>query len=291
MRERALVHVAGPMGAGKTLLVERLLASNRSKLLMAARAVHDAASSAVQETADSTDEELNRYLQAGASNVVRYRFPAGDRDPDAFFCSDFMTDYSEGVLIEGDSPLGFPTDLSVFVAPPLADGESLLRRVTVDGAAAHERQLDRLRALVGSPDGGAGFLRAMVEAEFGRSLPIPGTAMDSARDSLVELLERGERGGPPPPKERWGLAEGYAGIEQAQVVVINVRSRAERERGDTMLPDLARLRKDRQVFDDVIGWRGNRRPITAGVVDLADPADKGLERILTRIKRAFAVSR
>ena len=54
-----------------------------------------------------------------------------------------------------------------------------------------------------------------------------------------------------------------------------------------MLPDLVRLRKDVEVFNDVIGSRGNRVPITAGVVDLSDPADKGLKRILSRIMRAF----
>jgi len=291
MRDRALVHVAGPDGAGKTSLIERLRNSNRSELLMVARGVLDDALTREEEGAASTDDELNRYREAGASNVVRYLFPPAERGTDAFFCSDFMTDYSEGVLIEGDSPLGFSPDLTVFVAPPVHEGEPLLRRVTVDRSAAQDRQLEQLRALVGSPDGGAGFLRAMIESEFDRSLPVPDSAMEHARQSLAEVLERTELEGPPSPDERWGLAEGFAGIERAQVVVVNVRSPAERGRGEAMLPELARLRKDREVFDDVIGWRENRLPITAGVADLADPKDNGLKRILTRIKRAFASRR
>ena len=287
MRERALVHVDGPAAAGKTSLIERLLGSNRSKLLMVARGKLDDTRTKAQEKADRNDDELNRYREAGASNVVRYRFSSAERGTDAFFCSDFMNDYSEGVLIEGDSPLDFAPDLTVYVTPPVLKGESLLRRVTVDRAAAFERQLDQLRALVSSSDGGAGFVRAMVEAEFGRSLLVADEAMGEVRDSLAAVLERTEKAGPPPPEEKWSLADGYAGIERAQVVVINVRSPAERQRGEEMLPELVRLRKDAEVFNDVIGWHGNRLPITAGVADLGDPTDKGLKRILPRIKRVF----
>lgn len=85
------------------------------------------------------------FRKAGASNTVRYRFPSADRETENFFYSDFMSDYSEGVLIEGDSPLGFPPDLTVFVAPPMASGESLLRRVTLDRTAENEQQIDQLQ--------------------------------------------------------------------------------------------------------------------------------------------------
>jgi molybdopterin-guanine dinucleotide biosynthesis protein len=255
MRERAFVHVAGPSGAGKTTLIERLLASNRSKLLMVARGVLDDAMKRSKVSTGRTDDELNRLREAGASNVARYRFPSAERGTDAFFCSDFMNDYSEGVLIEGDSPLGFPPDLAVFVARPVPEGESLLCR------ANHARQLEKLRAITSPTGDHAGFVRAMVEAGLDRSL----------RDNAS-----------------WSLAEGFAGIEHAQVVVINVGSPAERARGEAMLPDLARLREDREVFDDVIGWRGNRLSITVGVADLADPKDKETKRLLNRIKRAFA---
>lgn len=241
MRERALVHVAGPSGAGKTTLIERVLASNHTKLLMAARGILDDALRRATESTSRTDDELSRFRTAGASSVARYRFPSAERGTDAFFCSDFMTDYSEGVLIEGDSPLGFPADLTVFVARPVPEGASLLRRATEGRDAARVGRLEQLRAVAGSSG-----------------------------------------------DERWSLAEGYAGIERAQVVVINVRSPAERARGEAMLPDLARLRGDREVFDDVIGWRGNRLPITVGVADLADPKDKETKRLLNRIKRAFA---
>ena len=82
-RERALVHVAGRSGSGKTTLIERLLESNRSTLLMVARAERDGSLDRVKETAKKTDPELRRYAAAGASDVTRYRFP--ESDSDAFF--------------------------------------------------------------------------------------------------------------------------------------------------------------------------------------------------------------
>ncbi len=269
------------------MLIERLLRSNRSRLLMAGRGVLADALSEVEESADPGDEELRRYSEAGASNVVRYRFPARARDPDAFFCSDFITDYSEGVLIEGDSPLGFVPELTVFVAPAVPEGTSLLRRGPVDEAGAYEQWVERLGVLRGEAGGRTDFVQRLAEMSSTRSPRVPGGGHDGALELLAGALARSEVRAAPSAAQRWCLAEGYAGLKRAQVVVINVRSPAERERGEAMLPELKRLRKDRKVFDDVIGWSGKRLPITAGVVDLADPKDKGLKRILARIKRAF----
>ena len=72
----------------------------------------------VRITVPKDNEQLhaNRCREAGASNMMRYRFSTRDRDPDAFFCSNFMTACSEGARIDGHSPLGFPPDLMVFVA-------------------------------------------------------------------------------------------------------------------------------------------------------------------------------
>jgi hypothetical protein len=290
MRARAFVVVDGPAGAGKTLLIERLLRSNRSKLLMVARGVLgvlDDERAKPRASASRRDRELGRYREAGASNVTRYEFPRSVRESDAFFDTRFMEDYSEGVIIEGDSPLGVPPDLAVFVAPPLPDGERLVRRVRVDHSEAHERRLEQLGALVSSPDGGAGVMREMLESELGRALPLPEAALAQARASFAAAFEQAKSAGPPAPTRRWALAEGYRGIERAQVVAVNVRSDAERERAAALLPDLARLRKDPKIFDDVIGWRGKRLPITAVVADLADAKDKGTRQILARIKRAL----
>jgi hypothetical protein len=54
-----------------------------------------------------------------------------------------------------------------------------------------------------------------------------------------------------------------------------------------LLADLQRLRTDRQVFDDVLGWRGRRTPITAVAADLSDPTDPGTRKAVARAKRAI----
>lgn len=287
MRERALVHVAGQSGAGKTTLIEGLLQSNRSKMLMVGRGVADDAVPEARESIAGNDDELNRYNEAGATCVVRYRFPPDVDGGDAFFCSEFMSDYSESVIVEGDLPPGVFPDLTVFVARPLPAGTPLLQRREVDRSAAHARELDQLQALLDEPDALASFLSKRFEAEFGQRGSVPDEVLGSMRTLAVAKLEEARRKGPPPVEQRWTLTEGYAGIEQAQVVVLNVRSPGDREQAQGMLTELSRLRKDRAVFNDIIGWRGKRLPITAAAADLADSRDRDLKRILARIKRAF----
>jgi hypothetical protein len=41
------------------------------------------------------------------------------------------------------------------------------------------------------------------------------------------------------------------------------------------------------VFEDVIGLRGNRRPITAVAADLSNRKDAGTRKALARVKRAI----
>jgi hypothetical protein len=52
-----------------------------------------------------------------------------------------------------------------------------------------------------------------------------------------------------------------------------------------LLAEVARLRKDQAVFDDVMGRRGNKVPITAVVADLAEPEDLGTKKALARVRR------
>ncbi len=291
MIERAFVHVAGPPSGGKTMFLERLLESNRAKLLMVARGVRDESLDALEESSERSDAELQRYRDAGARHAARLSFPGTARDSEAFFSSAFMSEYSEGVLIEGDSPLAFRPQLSVFVTPPIPEGATLLERVSEDRAAAHQRQLAYLRQLLDAPGALEQWLDRMIAAEFHGLLPASGTRSANARSMMREQLAQLEAQKPPSPVERWALADGFHGIERAGVVVINACSADERMRGEAMLPELVRMRKDRRVFDDVIGLRGNRLPITAGVANLADPKDKGLKRLVTRVKRAFATQK
>lgn len=88
------------------------------------------------------------------------------------------------------------------------------------------------------------------------------------------------------PDRHWAIAQGYERIEHAQLVVVNVCDDGQRDRAAALLADLARLRKDRQVFDDVLGWRGTRAPITAVAADLSDERDPGTRKAVARVRRA-----
>ena len=289
MIERALIHVAGPAGAGKTTLVEHLLRACPSRSLLVARCVRDDRLRAPKEERPRASTELRRYRKAGASNAVLYRFPESHADADAFYSSHLMEDYSEGVLLEGDRPLEF-VDLTVFVAPPVAEGGSLLRRILRDRAGENARARDALQALLHEPDGVERLFASHLGDLGGLLAPTIAKRRDETRRELLAAIEKERRAPPPPPTEHWALADRYEGIAAAQVVVVNVRDEDERRRGATMLEDVTRLRRDEVVFGDVLGWRGSRVPITAVVADLCDRRDPGLRRALARIVRAFARS-
>jgi broad-specificity NMP kinase len=73
MRERALIHVSGTAGAGKTIFVRRLLDAEIA-LAICVRAERDAKLRKEQESAPPTRAELRRYRDAGESAVALYRF-------------------------------------------------------------------------------------------------------------------------------------------------------------------------------------------------------------------------
>jgi hypothetical protein len=71
------------------------------------------------------------------------------------------------------------------------------------------------------------------------------------------------------------------------MVVVNVRDPAERAAAEQLLVDLARLRKDDALFNDIVGFRSNRLPITAVVSNLADPRDVGRKKAAARVRRTI----
>ena len=268
MRCRALIHVAGPKGAGKTALIERLL-SARLGLALCVRAERDADLRTEKSTAPATHAELRRYRQAGAASVVRYRF--GTPSTDAFFSSDAMQDYSELVVIEGDCPVEF-VDLEVFVAPPLPQGQPLLRREKVQRSERRSEQ--HRRRLLG--DG---------MRDFG--LPWPGWGGSDAQELMDLLGKRHGKRGATRMREAWTLAQGYEGIELAQLVVANLRSDDDRAAAPSLLAEVAQLRSDKGIFADVIGIGGKRVPVTAIATDLAGPVDAGWKKVVARVKRTM----
>jgi hypothetical protein len=284
VRERALIHVAGPKGAGKTTFVEQIL-GGFGDWILAARCVRDDSLRRARETAPKSHPELRRYREAGASGAALFTFPEGDVGSDAFFTTHLMEDYSKAVVLEGESPLDF-VDLAVFVAPPTLASESLLVRRKRDRAKEERAKADAMERLLREPDGVAQLLGQMVGtplAEFARKSP---KLVADTRASLLAAIAQARRAPPPNPTEHWAIAGGYEGIERAQLVVINARDDRERERGDHLATEVHRLRKDAAVFDDILRYRGSKIPITVVVANLADRNDAGTKKALARVRRA-----
>jgi hypothetical protein len=281
---RAIIHIDGAPGAGKTAFVERLLGALDESVL-AVRCRRDESLRHARESWSARDPEVRRYRAAGAPDAGRFTFPS-DRDAaDDFFTTRLLTDVSDAVVIEGDSPLR-DANLRVFVAPPPAAGQALLVRERRDRAAQQRAQADAMERLLGEPDGAARLLDQLVGGPlvaFAREQP---ELLEQARVSLLAGIGKVRAAPPPAPTERWAVAAGYAGIEHAQLVVLNTCEEAERRRAQGLLEDVRRLRADRAVFDDVLGWRGSRVPITAVVADLANARDAGTRKAVARVKRS-----
>ena len=265
MRQRALVHVGGPREAGKTTFVEEILADSDA-FVLAARCIRDDALRQARETAPRAHPELRRYREAGATGAALFAFPEADIGSDAFFMTELMEDYSELAVLEGDNPLGF-VDLAVFVAPAPEHGQGLFVRRKRDRAREERAKAAALERLLRRPDGVAVFL-------------------DEARTKLLLGIAQARRAPPPPPTEHWAVAGGYQGVEQAQLVVVNIRTEAERSRAEKLVADVGRLRKEAGLFHDILGSRGTRIPVTAVVANLADPRDRGTRKALARVRRA-----
>jgi hypothetical protein len=279
---RVIIHIDGSPGAGKTAFVERLV-GGLDESVQAVRCRRDESLRHARESRSARDPEVRRYRAAGASDAGRFTFPS-DRDAaDDFFTTRLLTDVSDVVVIEGDSPLRH-ADLRVFVAPPPEAGQALLVREWRDRAAQQRAQTDAMQRLLGEPDGAARLLEQLVGGPvvaLARERP---ELLEQARVSLLAGI--GKVSAAPPPTEHWAVAAEYAEIEHAQLVVLSMCEDAGRERAQGLLDDLRRLRADQAVFDDVLGWRGSRVPITAVVADLADARDAGTRKAVARVKRS-----
>ena len=81
----------------------------------------------------------------------------------------------------------------------------------------------------------------------------------------------------PQPDKRWAIADSYAGIEHAQLVVVNARHDGERRTAEQLVADIA----------DILGPRGSRIPITAVAANMADPDDPARKKAVARVRRAI----
>jgi hypothetical protein len=285
MIERTFIQIGGMPKAGKTVLVEHLLRGFDGHVSVA-RCIRADNLRKPQETRPVRSVELRRYRQAGASDAVRYRFPASHADHEAFFSTELMDDFTDSVILEGDRPIPY-VDVSVFVADPLEAGEILLVRKTRDRAREAAEEIEKVERMLEEPDGVAKILEQRLGAVMASVLRRNPEELERLRAKLRAGVDKARQAPPPEPTEHWVVDSRYSGIEWAQVAVVNVRRDDQRAWADRTLDDLRRIRRDEEVFDDVLGPGGKRTPITAVVADLSDPKDPGTRKAIIRIKRSM----
>ena len=286
MRQRAFIHIDGPSGAGKTTLVEALLA-HADHLITVVRCVRDDTLPEPCESFPETDPELHRYQVAGAHAVARYAFPGTSDAHDAFFQIDVMQDFSHAVVIEGDCPVSF-ADVTAFVTP--ATGGRLLVRRKSDQSSRDRQAIDALEMVLSRPGGLESALAALIGPGLSKfALQHPELVEQERGKALTQLAELRSR---PVAKHSmlWAVADAYHGIERAQLVVVNIRDDTEKDTGEALLTQVARLRSDREILTDVMGARGNRVPITAVVANLTHATDPGARKALKRIRRVITAN-
>jgi hypothetical protein len=282
LRPRAIIHVAGPEGAGKTTFIETVLRRVNPPILVA-RCRRDDRLAEPEETSRPTEPELRRYLDAGADGVALFTFPEATTATDDFFMTDLMAEYSRAVVLEGDSPICY-VDLSVFVAPAPEGHERLFVRRSTPGPS-RRKQAAELKQLLEEPDGVAALMGRLIGEPVAARLRARPELVETVRAELLEKLGQARELPASPPTKRWTVSDNYAGIERAQLAIVNVRDEHERRRADVVLSDLVKLRRDKELFSDVLGYRGNRIPITAIATNLAEPADPGVKKALAKVRR------
>lgn len=284
MIERAFVHVGGPPGSGKTTFIEAMLAG-AGVLTLAARCLRDDTLAQAREGAPRTHPELCRYRQAGAAGGAVYTFPGEQSGTDDFFMTNLMMNYSQAVVLEGESPLDY-VDLRVFVAPAPARTEQLFvrrtRRQSPDEAAGGA--LHRLLSQPGDLAEALARIGGEPLAELALNNP---TLVEKMLAILGEVSAEPASASPWGSEKHWSVADAYAGIERAGLVVVNSRHGGSRRSAEALVADVVRLRKDKELVADILGTRGNRIPVTAVVADLADPNDSGRKKAIARTRRAI----
>jgi hypothetical protein len=282
---RAIIQVEGPPGGGKTTFVETLLGST-DEWILAARSFRDDDLDQAEEAVPSGDPELERYRRAGAEGVARFRFPGDPAFGDDLFESDLMMDHSDALVLEGYSPLEW-VDLRVFVAPAPPVGSRLFVRRRRDRAKEQRERERLLEQAFEDPTAAAGFLAREFGPAMANVLRDRPQLVEEFRRTLLTGLESARRGASPAPVGYWAVNARYEGIERGQCVVITVRNETERGRAEGLVEQLGRLRKEKDLFRDIMGPLGKRTPITAVAADLRDPADPGTRKALARVKRTL----
>ncbi len=290
--ERTYIKVDGPARAGKTSLIERLLASNRSKTISVARFAE--AESLSKPTGECSDnDETKRFKAVGAYDTVLYRYICGQEDEAErwFWDSEFMSsNYSDGIIVEGQWQLDFPADLSVFVTRPLDEDEPLLVREMREVSRLSFK--DYISIVSGMDLGDEPIILEKAEGlSDGDLLAAEDEIIDERGlieipDEEAEILTEHIKHGVPVHKEGWFVKESHSGLAEALVVVINIHGEHERPAAERLLREIRRVREDEKIMRDILGGWVSRRSQSAYIANLADPRDKELKKALSRIKRA-----
>jgi hypothetical protein len=269
--------------------VEAILAAADGPVL-AARCMRDDGLRRPRESSPGTHAEPGRYLQAGAYAAAGFTFPGQMADPISFYETDLMSNYSEAVILEGDNPLQY-ADLEVFVAPVPDAGETLFVRRQRDVAATQRARVDAWERMLSQPDGMATWMAEVMGIPVGELLrKKPGVGED-VRTKMLAGVAAARMAPPAKAVEHWAVSDRFQGIERAGLVVVNIRDQSKRASAEQLVADVHWLRKDDALFNDMIGWRGRRRPITAVVANLADPGDAGRKKAVGRVRRTIRQGR
>jgi hypothetical protein len=250
--------VEGPPGSGKTTFLERLLESNRTKLIAVTRIRTDEDVDAPVRV-KKEDEEARRLRIAGAEDVVVLRAPPdGGFDAVGFLeRNDPFKTFADAFVHEVDEELPVQPELTVFVTAPPRPGEALLAKLP-EAVRISASALSELLAFDLDPEFSAKLREAMEEDG--------------------ELLLDGP--------ERWTLPESHAGLARAGLVLVNVRGEEDREAAARTVAEIDRIRRDPEIARHVRTGSGHAATrITVRVADLSDPKDEELRRAIATVKR------
>lgn len=273
------VWVDGPTGGGKTTLIERLLASERTRTLAAIRVGARGHSGQAAARGETT-----RYKAAGAASATAVSIEPDDHDEAVYKARRTALDVQgvDAVLVEG-SPGSDPgrDGLAVCVLRPLPDGEPLVYRgrkeLTRLDLGTYLTMVTGENVVMGEPPPDVDEDEGEVVEEI---IEIP----DDVAATLTEALEKGV----PIGREGWCVRDGYEGVVYGTVYVINVFSESERPAAERLAAAIKRVRADRDILRDFQGSAGESRRISVFIANLKNPADPDLKKVLARVKRGLA---
>ncbi len=260
MITRGFVRIEGPPAAGKTTLIERVLRGNRSILLAAAR-IDEAPVGKPSREIREEDSHITRFIEAGAFDASSFQIDYRGKDsPENFFwCSDLMSDYFHGLLIENPGPLDLHGNHTVFVLRPLEDGEEFFERDTIH-VPRHV-----LKASLGA-----------ILSDLGEGSEHPDIAFNKAFDDLDEKgLDIGEH---------WRLRDPFAGLTRADTILINTNGNENYDSLERTVAEIKRMAEEPELARDIFMWRAGSRNFHINTGNLLARNQPDINKVINRIR-------